>query len=140
MTRRTPTPFEILQIATANDQVHVPAEGLELLTGKQAKRNKFGAVRCSWEGIRFDSKAEMKHYADLRLLELTGHINKLELKPVFQLPGKVKYIADFRYVENGQTVVVDVKGGRATITAAFRIKWKQAQELNPDMKFVIVEK
>lgn len=140
MSRRTPTPFEILQIAAANEQVIIPAEGLELLTGKQAKRNKFGAKACMWNGIRFDSKAELAHYGDLRLLELTGHISKLELKPVFQLPGKVKYIADFRYVENGQTVVVDVKGGKATATPAFHIKWKQAQELNPDMKFVIVEK
>jgi hypothetical protein len=52
----------------------------------------------------------------------------------------VKYIADFRYMENGQPVVVDVKGGRATMTPAFRIKWKQVIERNPDIKFVIVEK
>lgn len=140
MSRRTPTSFEILQIAAANDQVHVPAEGLELLTGKQVKRNKFGAVRCEFNGIRFDSKAEMRRYGDLRLLELTGAITNLKVKPVFQLAGGVKYIADFGYTENGQTIIEDVKGGRATITPAFRIKWKQAIERNPDIKFVIVEK
>ena len=134
---------DVLKIARANPDIVVPDD---IGDDEPKRKNKYGAARCSWEGIRFDSKAEMRHYADLRLLELTGHISKLELKPVFQLPGKVKYIADFRYVENGQTVVVDVKGGngkgktRGTITPAFRIKWKQAQELNPDMKFVIVEK
>lgn len=140
MSRRTPTPFEILQIAAANDQVHVPAEGLELLTQKGKGKNKYGAVRCDFDGYRFDSKAEMRRYGDLRLLELTGAITNLKVKPVFQLAGGVKYIADFGYTENGQAIIEDVKGGRATITPAFRIKWKQAIERNPDIKFVIVEK
>jgi len=140
MSIRTPTPFEILQIAAANDQVHVPAEGLELLTQKGKGKNKFGAKRCEFDGYKFDSKAEMVRYGELRTLEITGHIKALKVKPVFQLPGNVKYIADFGYTENGQTVIEDVKGGRATITPAFRIKWKQAIERNPDIKFVIVEK
>ena len=140
MSRRTPTPFEILQIAAANEQVIVPTEGLELLSGKAKGKNKYGAVRCTWDGIRFDSKAEMKHFADLRLLELTGHISRLELKPVFQLPGKIKYIGDFQYVEDGKTVCVDVKGGKGTQTRVFLNKWKQVKELYPLIDFRIVEK
>ena len=140
MTRRTPTPFEILQIAAANDQVHVPAEGLELLTQKGKGKNKFNAVRCEFNGIRFDSKAEMSYYGSLRLLEITGHIKDLKVKPVFQLPGKIKYIGDFQYIEDGKTICVDVKGGKGTQTRVFLNKWKQVKELYPLIDFRIVEK
>lgn len=139
MSRRTPTSFEILQIAAANEQVHVPIEGLELLSKKGKGKNKFNAVRCEFNGIRFDSKAEMRRYGDLRLLELTGAITDLKPKPTFQLPGNVKYIADFGYTENGQAVIEDVKGGKATQTRVFINKWKQVKELYPQIKFVIVE-
>jgi len=128
---------DVLKIALANPDIVVPSDAVDVATGK---RNKYGAVRCTWDGIRFDSKAEMKHFADLRLLELTGHISRLELKPVFQLPGKIKYIGDFQYVEDGKTVCVDVKGGKGTQTRVFLNKWKQVKELYPLIDFRIVEK
>lgn len=74
------------------------------------------------DGIRFHSRAEAFRYKELKLLQAAGKIKGLELQPVFVLIppfahpkyGKfrgVKYIADFRYVdESGQVVVEDVKG------------------------------
>lgn len=140
------TGMDLLKIAAANPDATVPPEGLELLSRKgQAKRNKFGAVRCEFEGMKFASKAEMRRWGDLRLLEMTGQISDLEFQPEFKLHAGVKYRADFRYIENGKTVCEDVKGGgkkggsRGTVTPVFRIKWKQVQELYPDIDWRLIE-
>lgn len=107
---------------------------------RKSKRNKFNAVRCEFDGMKFDSKAEMARYGELRLLQLTGAISALKHHPVLDLPAGVKYEADFRYTEQGRVIVEDVKGGKATQTAAFRLKWKQAKELYPDYEFRLLER
>ncbi|TXH46394.1 MAG: DUF1064 domain-containing protein, partial [Desulfurellales bacterium] len=102
---------DILKIALANPDVTVPAEAMDAIA---KGRNKYGAIRCEFAGLKFDSKAEMAHYGELRLLQMTGSISDLKHHPVLILPAGVKYEADFQYVENGRTVIVDVKGGKAT--------------------------
>lgn len=136
------TGMDLLKIAAANPDAVVPPEGLELLNGKQAKRNKFNAVKVDFDGMRFDSKAEMRRYGELRYMELAGQISRLEVhpKPPIKLGGGAKYYPDFRYVENGKTVIEDVKGGMATMTPVFRLKWRQAQELYPQYEWRIVTK
>lgn len=102
------------------------------------RHSKYGNVPCTFDGLRFASKAEMARYGELRLLQMTGAISNLTTQPVFQLAGKVKYIGDFLYVENGRTICEDVKGGKGTQTAVFRVKWKQAIERYPDVQFRLV--
>ena len=82
----------------------------------------------------YDSKKEAKRAAELKLLEKAGVISNLQEQVVYELipaqyrivNGKkkcieraMKYIADFQYVENGDTVVEDAKGFR---TDVYRIK------------------
>lgn len=84
----------------------------------------------------YDSKREAKRAAELKLLEKAGVISHLQEQVVYELipsqyrivNGKkkcieraIKYIADFQYVENGNTVVEDAKGFR---TEVYRIKKK----------------
>lgn len=84
----------------------------------------------------YDSKKEAKRAAELKLLEKAGVISHLQEQVVYELipsqyrivNGKkkcieraIKYIADFQYVENGNTVVEDAKGFR---TDVYRIKKK----------------
>lgn len=95
------------------------------------------------DGIRFDSKAEMHRYQELKLLERGGHIQRLECQPQFMLVNPfvtaggakfrgVKYRGDFRYLECGRVVVEDVKGHA---TEVYRIK-KQLFALRfPDIIF-----
>lgn len=83
---------------------------------KAVKRNKYGNVKVEVDGMLFDSKKEAKRYNELKLLEKAGTIEGLKLQVPFELiPSQpdekaVKYIADFVYIENGQTIVEDVKG------------------------------
>ncbi len=84
--------------------------------------NKYRNKKTMIDGIWFDSMKEAKHYVDLKLLERVEEISDLELQPEFEIIPCVmwcgrklsakKYRADFSYTENGQQVIVDVKGFR----------------------------
>jgi hypothetical protein len=114
-------------------------------------RNKYGAKKVTLYGIKFDSIAESERYLVLKDMQERGEISLLVVHPKYRLlksftnpDGKkvrgVTYTADFRYFDDkGYTVVEDVKGGRATQTAAFVIKSKWFQHLNPFVHFRVVE-
>lgn len=86
---------------------------------------KYGNKKTEVDGITFDSQAEARRYKALKLLERAGEIQSLELQPVYELVPSVtlygrkrtavRYKADFRYINNGQTVVEDVKGMRTPV-------------------------
>lgn len=129
--------------ACANEQAHVPPEGWEVYEQIKHKqqaqgKNKFGAVPVKTPERTFASTAEYTRYGELRTLELQGYITDLECQPVFVLQAGVRYIADFRYSEDGQVIVEDVKGGKATMTGHFRDKWKQVKDQHPEIKFVLI--
>lgn len=92
---------------------------------------------------RFDSRKEFKRWQELLILEDAGVIRQLErqvryvLIPAQREPetvsqrghkiqGKVierecVYTADFRYEKDGEIIVEDVKGYRATDSGAYRV-------------------
>lgn len=80
---------------------------------KKHKRTKYGAVRQKVDGYSFDSIKESKRYGELKLLEHIGQIQSLEVHPRYSLlvagekVGIVEF--DFRYIENKETVIEDVK-------------------------------
>lgn len=107
---------------------------------KSEKAHKYGATRTKVDGIWFDSASEAERYRDLKLLERAGKITELELQPSFALhttrpedpEQRIKmcdYVADFRYVENGQSIVEDVKGSKdmQTPMSKLKIKWVEAE-------------
>lgn len=113
------------------------------------RRHKFNARTTGIDGLCFDSKAEAKRYQQLLTLERAGEISELTLKPLYVLQPSftdaygehhraITYTADFAYVRNGQAVTEDVKGGKATQTQQFSIRWKLAIKQNPSIKFEIV--
>lgn len=112
------------------------------------RRRKYGNTKITVDGIQFDSKREAARYQELKLLERAGVISFLQRQTKFQLipdqhapsnavytkgprkgqrkPGKLlehecSYIADFCYIQNGETVVEDAKGYR---TEVYMIKKK----------------
>lgn len=95
--------------------------------------SKYKSKKCDFDGIRFDSKKEMKRYIELKLLERAKEITNLQLQVKYELipaqrepdtvgkrggitKGKVieypcHYIADFVYKDkDGNMVVEDTKG------------------------------
>ena len=113
---------------------------------------KYGNIKTKIDGYTFDSKAEANRYRELRILEMAHEITTLEVHPkyvlqdAFEYHGRklqpITYEADFSYyefTEGGKYVVEDVKGGRATQTALFKVKAKMFKKKFPDLEFRIVE-
>jgi hypothetical protein len=104
------------------------------------RRNKFGAVRTTVDGISFHSKGEARRYCQLKLLEAAGEIEELTLQPKFPLHGKsgkkiCSYIADFQYLERGKKAwtVEDFKGAK---TAIYNLKKKIFLDEYPQFLFL----
>lgn len=94
------------------------------------RRHKFKAIRTEVDGHVFPSKREAQRYQQLKLMEKAKAISKLELQPKYELYVKgthiCDYIADFRYREEGLTIVEDVKGFK---TPEYRLKKKLMKAL-----------
>lgn len=95
----------------------------------------------------FDSALEAKRYKQLVLLQKAKKIQDLELQPHFLLQEnfkkngktyrKIEYIADFKYIENGQVVVEDVKGKE---TEVFKLKRKMFEYQYKDLSLKVLTK
>lgn len=74
------------------------------------KRTKYGNRRVEIDGKRFDSQHEAEVYGELMLRQRAGEL-KLVLRQVpFELPGGIKYIADFVTMDHaGNIEVIDAK-------------------------------
>lgn len=87
--------------------------------------SKYHAIKTTIDGITFASRAEAERYQVLKIIERAGHITDLTLQPKFPVVINGKkvciYVADFQYVENGKTVVEDVKGVK---TPVYQLKKK----------------
>jgi hypothetical protein len=100
--------------------------------------SKYGSRKTVVDGITFDSKKESDRYKDLKYLQIAGQISKLEVQPVFILQeaftknghkfSAITYRADFKYEQNGETVIEDVKGMK---TEVYRIKRKLFEKIYP---------
>lgn len=88
---------------------------------RKPSRNKYGAKKTQVGEIKFDSKKEATRWMELQLLERGGEISdlrrqvKIELmgqhRPLYTRTGrKMKFTADFAYIENGVQIYEDAKG------------------------------
>lgn len=108
--------------------------------------NKYRNKKVIVDGYEFDSIKESGRYKELKLLLITGQIKDLEIQPHFLLQEsfkkngktyrKIEYIADFKYIENGKTIVEDVKGLQ---TDVFKIKHKLFEKKYPDLELRIIK-
>ncbi len=93
---------------------------------KNKKINKYNAVPCTVDNIRFHSTAEAKRYKFLKNQEKLNKISNLQLQVPFVLsePETIKYIADFTYYKDGIFIVEDVKSPLLAKTEVWKIKSK----------------
>ena len=112
---------------------------------------KYNATPTVVDGIRFASMKEARRYGELKLLQQAGQIAHLrchpryEIIPSFERNGEkhraAHYTADFEYRDlvTGEFVAEDVKGGKATQTAAFNLRAKLFRLRYPDYVLRITE-
>lgn len=89
------------------------------LVDEPPKKSKYGNTKVEIDGFKFDSKKEGMRYVELKHMQRAGIISGLELQVsyVFEHNGVkiATYLADFRYQQDGKTVVEDVKGMRTQV-------------------------
>ena len=97
------------------------------------RRNKYNVApkkERTLDGIVFDSKREMKRYAELKLLEQTGQIEGLELQTSYEIKVNGIYcgqwIGDFSYREGDKFITEDAKGVK---TPLYKFKKKLVEAL-----------
>ena len=92
---------------------------------RRPRRNKYNAVKVQLDGYTFDSKAEARHYQDLKSLLNAKIITDLVVHPKYPVVYNGNRVCivelDFEYLQNGEPVFVDVKG---VYTAISRLKHK----------------
>lgn len=102
-----------------------------------SRRHKYRAQPTEIDGIRFDSKREATYYASLKVRQIAGEIDGLELQPRYDIYMKGKkvctYVADFRFNDKvmGKRRVVDVKGFK---TQVYKLKKKLAEAAYPGLE------
>lgn len=121
----------------------MPSNGLDM-----TRRSKFRNTKVEGpNGMKFDSKKELKRYNELVLLERAGEISSLRRQVTFtllnaayeevpvQLKTKIRfkrvclfrettYIADFVYYKDGEEVVEDVKASPRFQDPVYKLKKK----------------
>lgn len=107
----------------------ITSEDIKNLRKQKAVKHKFGAVRCERDGIKFPSRLERRYYDKLCMLQKSGEVLFFLRQVGFDLPGKVRYFADFLvFWADGNVDIVDTKGRDTTIS---QLKRKQVEELYP---------
>lgn len=116
------------------------------------RKNKYGNHKVEYDGIKFDSKKELRRYFELKAMQENGDISDLRVHESFRLIvpglGAIKYrglkrttvarfVPDFVYKERGKLVVEDVKSPATAKEKYFRLK-KAVFELIYDTEVRIV--
>lgn len=105
------------------------------------KKNKYGAVRQTYNGYSYHSKKEAEYAAHLDWRIKAGEVEKWERQHKISLDVNGKHIGnyfiDFKvYLSDGSIEYHEVKGAE---TSTWRMKWQLTKALYPDYKLVLVK-
>ena len=78
--------------------------------GKPPAKSKYGNRRTEYDGKKFDSQHEAQVYAELLLLVRAGRLKCVLRQVSFDLPGGIRYVADFVTIDpENRAEVIDAK-------------------------------
>lgn len=94
---------------------------------EKPKRRKYGNRRVEIDGMKFDSQKEANYYFAVLLPSWKAGAYKLLARQVpFDLPGGIRYIADFVTVSrDGEVMVLDTKSEPTRMNRTYINKKKQ---------------
>ena len=109
-----------------------------------AEMSKYRNIKCTHDGLSFDSHRERDLYLQYKLLERSGQITHLELKPVYKIVvNGVKigrYTPDFQFRElDGRLRVIDVKSVITAKSEAFNLRKRLIEALYPGVKVEVLK-
>lgn len=90
------------------------------------KRSKYGSQRAEVDGHKFDSKHEAAVYQDLLLRVKSGELKTVLRQVGFDLPGGIRYFADFVAIDQeNRATVYDAKSEATRQNRVYINKKKQ---------------
>ena len=94
---------------------------------EEAKRSKYGNQRVELDGMKFDSKREASAYIALMMRVKAGELKCVLRQVPFDLPGGIRYIADFVTIRPDMTIeaVIDAKSEATKKNRVYINKKKQ---------------
>ncbi len=96
--------------------------------GAGQRKAKYGNRRVEVDGKRFDSQHEAEVYGQLQLKLRAGEIRLLLRQVSFDLPGGIRYVADFVTVDSaGALHVIDAKSEATKRNRVYINKKKQME-------------
>ena len=117
--------------ATSSDLAslgHLPQRGRLLeVDAPTEKRGKYGNRKVTVDGMKFDSRHEANYYFSVLLpRRMAGELVLLARQVPFDLPGGIRYIADFVTVDTeGRVEVIDAKSAITKKNRTYINKKKQ---------------
>lgn len=109
-----------------------------IMQEKSKLKHKFNAIPCKRGNIKFPSKLERAMFDRLRLMQKEGKVIGFLRQIGFDLPGGVRYYADFQVFWNDGTVTfIDTKGKDTPMST---MKIKMVQDEYPWLTIEIVRK
>lgn len=102
--------------------------------GPAKKASKYKSRKVEQDGVTYDSAKEARRAAELERMQAAGQITELRrqvafvLAPAVRFPDEVRqkppirYFADFSYVQNGVTIIEDVKSAPTKKKESYRLK------------------
>lgn len=103
------------------EAAHLPMKG---------KERKYGNTPVTVDGKRFDSKHEAEVYGALMLRHRAGELRLVLRQVSFDLPGGIRYIADFVTVDcRGNLEIIDAKSEATRKNRVYINKKKQLLEV-----------
>ena len=98
--------------------------------GSGPKRSKYGNRKVEINGMKFDSKHEAEEYLKLDARRRAGELAVILRQVPFDLPGGIRYVADFVIVTaDGEVQVIDAKSPITRKNRVYINKKKQLREL-----------
>jgi len=106
------------------------AEGNPASRGAAIAKRKYRNERVTIDGKTFDSKHEAEVYGELLIRWRAGELKLLCRQVPFDLPGGIRYVADFVIVTaDGEVQVIDAKSPITRKNRVYINKKKQLREL-----------
>lgn len=101
------------------------------------KRSKYGNQRVEIDGHKFDSIHEADVYRDLKMREMAGELKTVLRQVGFDLPGGIRYFADF--VAVGKDDKITVYDAKSEATKKNRVYINKKKQLRACCGIDIVE-
>lgn len=105
-------------------------QGTGIAGADGVKRRKYGNTPVTVDGKRFDSKHEAEVYGELMLRRRAGELRLVLRQVSFDLPGGIRYVADFVTVDcRGNLEIIDAKSEATRKNRVYINKKKQLLEV-----------